>query len=335
MPELGRAALLVTFGLCAYALVAGAAAGHLGRRRLALSARNALVAAFGSTFVAAAVLLAALLRHDFTFDYVARTTSRALPTGYTIAAFWGGQEGSLLLWLLVLTGFGALAVRLNRRWAGDLIVWVVPVFGGVALFFSFLLVAVASPFATQAAPPDGAGMNPSLQNPYMLAHPPMLYLGYVGLTIPFAFAMGALLSRRTDERWIVATRRWTLTAWAFLGVGQLLGAHWAYVEIGWGGFYAWDPVDHGALMPWLAATAFLHSVMIQEKKGMLKVWNMVLVVLAFCLAVFGDFLTRSGVINSIHSFAQGKVGPWLLGFICAVTAGSLTLVFLRLPLLRA
>src|SRR6266571_5372283 len=163
----------------------------------------------------------------------------------------------------------------------------------------------------------------------------MLYLGYVGLTVPFAFAMGALLARRTDERWIVATRRWTLAAWAFLGIGQLLGAHWAYVEIGWGGFYAWDPVENAALMPWLAATAFLHSVMIQEKRGMLKVWNVLLVVLAFCLSLFGTFLTRSGIIQSIHSFTQSSIGPWFLGFICVITAGSLALVFARLPLLRA
>jgi cytochrome c-type biogenesis protein CcmF len=178
-------------------------------------------------------------------------------------------------------------------------------------------------------------MQPSLQNPYMLAHPPMLYLGYVGLTIPFAFAMGALLSGRTDERWIVLTRRWTLAAWTFLGVGQLLGAHWAYVEIGWGGYYAWDPVENAAFMPWLAATAFLHSVMIQEKRGMLKVWNMVLVALAFCLSIFGTFLTRSGVINSIHSFSQSPLGGWFLGFIAIVTAFSVLMIYLRLPLLRA
>jgi cytochrome c-type biogenesis protein CcmF len=169
----------------------------------------------------------------------------------------------------------------------------------------------------------------------MAIHPPLLYLGYVGLTIPFAFAMGALLSRRTDERWIVATRRWTLAAWTFLGVGQLLGAHWAYVEIGWGGYYAWDPVENAALMPWLAATAYLHSVMIQEKRGMLKVWNMLLVALAFCLSLFGTFLTRSGVIQSIHSFTQSSIGAWFLGFICLVTAGTVALILLRLPLLRA
>jgi cytochrome c-type biogenesis protein CcmF len=335
MPELGRAALLVTLGLSVYALVAGAIAAHLGRRRLARSAQNALVASFATTAVAAAVLLAALLRNDFSFTYVARTTSEALPTAYTISAFWGGQEGSLLLWLLVLTGFGAAAVTLNRAWARDLIVWVVPVFAAVSTFFAFLLVGVASPFATQAAPADGAGMTPSLQNPYMLAHPPLLYLGYVGLTVPFAFALGALLSAKLDERWLIATRRWTLFAWAALGIGQLLGSHWAYVEVGWGGYYAWDPVENAALMPWLAATAFLHSVMIQERRGMLKVWNVLLVLLAFSLALFGTFLTRSGVVNSIHSFTQSSIGPWFLAFIGVVVAVSLALVFWRLPRLRS
>jgi cytochrome c-type biogenesis protein CcmF len=335
MPELGRAALVVTLGLSVYALVAGAAAARLGRRRLALSAQNALIASFFTTLVAAIVLLAALVRHDFSFTYVARTTSEALPTGYTISAFWGGQEGSLLLWLLVLTGFGAAAVRLNRGWARGLVVWVVPVFATVSLFFSFLLVAVASPFVTQPAPPDGAGMTPSLQNPYMLAHPPLLYLGYVGLTVPFAFAMGALLSGRMDERWLVATRRFTLFAWTALGIGQLLGAHWAYVEVGWGGYYAWDPVENAALMPWLAATAFLHSVMIQERRGMLRVWNVLLVILAFSLSLFGTFLTRSGVVNSIHSFTQSSIGPWFLAFIGITVAVSLALVFWRLPQLRS
>jgi cytochrome c-type biogenesis protein CcmF len=222
---------------------------------------------------------------------------------------------------------------LNRR-SRDLIAWTVPVLGGITLFFAFMLAFVSSPFNTAAAPADGAGMDPSLQNPYMLAHPPMLYLGYVGLSIPFAFAMGSLLARRTDERWIVATRRWTLAAWTFLGVGQLLGAHWAYIEIGWGGYYAWDPVENAALMPWLAATAFLHSVMIQEKRGMLKVWNVVLVALAFGLSVFGTFLTRSGVINSIHSFSESSLGAWFLGFIMAVAVFSVGLIYLRLPILR-
>jgi len=335
LPELGRAALVATFGLVLYAVVAGAVAAWTRRRRLAASAQNALVGAFATTVVAAGVLLAALVRNDFSFVYVAEHTSRELPTGYTISAFWGGQEGSLLLWLLILTGYAAIAVLLNRRRARDLIAWVVPVLGAVALFFAFLLVAVASPFAIQTAPLDGAGLNPSLQNPYMLAHPPMLYLGYVGLTVPFAFAMGALLARRTDERWIVATRRWTLVAWTALGVGQLLGAYWAYEEVGWGGYYAWDPVENAALMPWLAATAFLHSVMIQEKRGMLRVWNVLLVVLAFSLSLFGTFLTRSGILSSIHSFTESSIGPWFLGFICIVVFGSLALIFARLPLLRA
>ena len=335
MPELGRAALVVCFGLALYAVVAGFAGAHLRRRRLAQSAQNALLATFGATVVASVVLLVALARSDFSFSYVAQHTSRELPTPYKLASFWGGQEGSLLLWLLILTGYGAAAILLDRKAGRELTAWVVPVLGIVATFFSMLVVFVASPFHTQLASADGAGLNPSLQSFYFQIHPPLLYLGYVGLTVPFAFAMGALLSGRTDERWIVATRRWTLLAWAFLGIGQLLGAKWAYEEVGWGGYYAWDPVENAALMPWLAATAFLHSVMVQERKGMLKVWNMLLVILAFSLSLFGTFLTRSGVLNSIHSFTEGSIGPWFLGFICFVVACSLLLVFKRLPLLRS
>ena len=335
MPELGRAALVATLGLAVYAVVAGAYAAWKGRRRLALSAQNALVAAFGTSVVASLVLVAALIRNDFSFVYVAQHTSRELPTGYTISAFWGGQEGSLLLWLLILTAYSTAVLLVNRNRARDLVAWVTPVLGAVTVFFAFLVVAVATPFAAQAAPPDGNGLNPSLQNPYMMAHPPLLYLGFVGLTVPFAFATGALLARRTDERWIVATRRWTLVAWTALGVGQLLGAHWAYEEVGWGGYYAWDPVENAALMPWLAATAFLHSVMIQEKRGMLRVWNHLLVLLAFSLSLFGTFLTRSGIVSSIHSFTQSSIGPWFLAFICIVVFGSLALIFARLPLLRS
>ena len=235
----------------------------------------------------------------------------------------------------MLTGYAALAVTMNRKLLKDIVVWVVPVIGGLATFFSFMLVAVASPFTTVTRSVDGAGLVPSLQNPYMVAHPPMLYLGYVGLSIPFAFAAGAMLSGHTDERWIVATRRWTLLAWMFLGFGQILGAHWAYEEVGWGGYYAWDPVENAALMPWLAATAFLHSVMIQERKGMLRIWNMVLVALAFELSVFGTFLTRSGVIESIHSFAKSSIGAWFLAFVVITTLFSTALILWRLPLLRA
>ncbi|HEY2219117.1 MAG TPA: cytochrome c-type biogenesis CcmF C-terminal domain-containing protein [Gaiellaceae bacterium] len=335
MADLGRAALVVSLGLAVYAACAGAYGALEKRGRLVDSARNALIACFFSTAIAAIVLALALVHHDFSFVYVASHTSRDLSTVYALSAFWGGQEGSLLLWLLVLTGYGALAVVLNRRLLRDLIAWVVPVVGAISAFFAFVLVAVSSPFQTQVPAVDGAGLTPSLQNPYMVAHPPMLYLGYVGLTIPFAFAAASMLSGHTDERWIVATRRWTLAAWMFLGFGQILGSHWAYVEVGWGGFYAWDPVENAALMPWLAATAFLHSVMIQERKGMLRVWNMILVALAFELAIFGDFLTRSGVINSIHSFAKSSIGAWFLGFVIVTTLFSLVLILWRLPLLRA
>jgi cytochrome c-type biogenesis protein CcmF len=335
VPDLGRAALVVSFMLALYALVTGTGAAITRQRRLADSARYALIACFGSTAVASAVLVRALVTHDFSYAYVQAHTSRDLKTIYSLTAFWGGEEGSLLLWLLVLTGYAALAVTLNRKLLKDVVVWVVPVIGGIATFFSFMLVAVASPFRTVPRSVDGAGLVPSLQNPYMVAHPPMLYLGYVGLSIPFAFAAGAMLSGHTDERWIIATRRWTLAAWTFLGFGQILGAHWAYVEVGWGGYYAWDPVENAALMPWLAATAFLHSVMIQERKGMLRIWNMVLVALAFELSVFGTFLTRSGVIESIHSFARSSIGGWFLGFVVASTLFSMALILWRLPLLKA
>jgi cytochrome c-type biogenesis protein CcmF len=335
VPELGRAALVVAFGLVVYAALAGGYAAYRGRRRLLESATNALFAAFGTVFVAALVLLAALARHDFSFSYVASHTSHELPLGYTLASFWSGQEGSLLLWLLVLTGMGSAAIALNRRLVRSVLPWTVPIIAAIASFFALLLVFVASPFVTQVAPADGAGMNPSLQNPYMLAHPPLLYLGYVGLTVPFAFAMGALASGRADERWIVATRRWTLASWTFLGFAILLGAKWAYEEVGWGGWYAWDPVENAALMPWLVATAYLHSVMVQEKKNMLRVWNAVLVAGAFCLSLFGTFLTRSGVINSIHSFTQSSIGAWFLGFIAVVAAASTALILYRLPMLRS
>jgi cytochrome c-type biogenesis protein CcmF len=333
--DLGRAALVLAFGLVVYAAIGGGLGAYTRRRRLVASARNALFASFGATAVASIVLLNAFRTRDFSFAYVAEHSSKALPFPYVYTAFWGGQEGSLLLWLLVLTGVGSAAVAFNRRLTTEVLPWTVPVLGGVASFFALLLVFVASPFATQVAPADGAGLNPSLQNPYMMIHPPLLYLGYVGLTIPFAFAAGALLSGRFDERWIVATRRWTILAWTALGIGILLGAKWAYEEVGWGGYYAWDPVENAALMPWLAATAYLHSVMVQEKKNMLRVWNATLVTGAFCLSIFGTFLTRSGLINSIHSFAQSPIGAWFLGFIALAATFSTVLIIWRLPLLRA
>ena len=335
MIALGSAALLVCLALSLYALVAGPFAAFRGKRRLAASAENAVICAFVPALVAFAVLGAAFARRDFSFVYVADHSSTTLPQPYAISALWGGQEGSLLLWLLLLTGYAAGAVLLARRVSRGLGPWLAPVLALVIAFFSLTLVTIATPFASQVPPAEGAGLNPSLQNPYMMTHPIFLYLGLVGLTVPWAFAMAALLAGRNDELWIVATRRWTLLAWTFLGIGQLLGAKWAYEEIGWGGYYAWDPVENAALMPWLVATAFLHSVMIQEKKGMLRVWNVLLVILTFSLSIFGTFLTRSGVLNSIHSFAQGKVGPALLAFIVLVVALSLGLFFWRLPILRS
>jgi cytochrome c-type biogenesis protein CcmF len=332
--DLGRAALFLALGLALYAALAGSFAAHRARRRLHESARNAFIGAFAATGVAAFVLLNAFRTRDFSFTYVAEHSSRKLPFPYYLTAFWGGQEGSLLLWLFVLTGLGSAAVLLNRSLIRRLLPWTVPVLGAIAAFFAFVLTFVASPFARAAAPADGAGLTPSLQNPYMMIHPPLLYLGYVGMTIPFVFAAGALLSGRNDERWIVVTRRWTLLAWAALGIGILLGAKWAYEEVGWGGYYGWDPVENAALMPWLASTAFLHSVMVQEKKNMLRVWNAVLVSLAFCLSLFGTFLTRSGVLSSIHSFAQSPIGAWFLGFIVAAAIFSTALIFWRLPILR-
>ena len=335
MPELGRAALVVALGLVLYAALAGGYAALRGRRRLLDSARNALFAAFAATAAASVVLLVALGTRDFSFVTVARSTSHELPIGYALSAFWATQEGSLLLWLLVLTAMATAALALNRRLTSDVLPWTVPILAGIEIFFALLLVFVSSPFETAPAPADGLGLNPSLQNPYMVAHPPFLYLGYVGLTIPFAFAMAALASRRIDERWIVATRKWTLGAWAFLGFAILVGAKWAYEEVGWGGWYAWDPVENAALMPWLVGTAYLHSVMVQEKKDMLRVWNVVLIALTFSLSLFGTFLTRSGILNSIHSFTESSIGAWFLGFIALVVAASVTLILLRLPLLRA
>ncbi|MFN0153065.1 MAG: heme lyase CcmF/NrfE family subunit [Gaiella sp.] len=335
MPELGRAALILTLGLSLYGLAAGGYAAWAGRRRLANSARNAVLASFASTLVATAVLVGSFVTNDFSNEYVATHSSRDLPFGYKISALWGGQEGSLILWLLVLNGLSAAALVASRLRASDITRWVVPVLAGVSTGFAWILVGVTSPFTTIPAPLDGSGLTPSLQNPYMATHPPLLYVGYVGLAIPWAFAMGSLLSGRTDERWLVLTRRWTLVAWAALGIGQLLGAHWAYEEVGWGGYYAWDPVENAALMPWLAATAFLHSVMIQEKRGMLRVWNVVLVSLAFCLSVFGTFLTRSGVISSIHSFSAGPLGAWFLALVVIAIAVSVALIVHRLPQLRS
>jgi cytochrome c-type biogenesis protein CcmF len=301
------------------------------------SVRNAFAAGFVAALVAIAALEYGLVTDDYSLSVVVQHTSRNLPLIYKMTSLWASQEGSLLLWLTVLSGAAVAVMYQNRHRNRELVPWVAAVLGGIAVFFAGLAAFVSSPFAhvAGAARADGLGLDPSLQNPYMAAHPPMLYLGYVSMSVPFAFAMAALITRRSDARWLVSVRRWTLVSWTALGIGMLLGAHWAYVEIGWGGYWAWDPVESAALMPWLAATAFLHSVMVQEKKGMLKVWNMVLVIAAFALCIFGDFLTRSGVVQSVHSFVQSAVGPWLLGFLAVVLAGSLGLLIVRLPTLKA
>ena len=306
-------------------------------RRVMRSVQNAFAAAFAAALVAIAALEYGLVTDDFSLQVVYQHTSRNLPLIYKMTSLWASQEGSLLLWLTVLSGAAGVVMYQNRHRNRELLPWVAAVMGGIGVFFAGLAAFVSSPFAhvPGAVQANGAGLDPSLQNPYMAAHPPMLYLGYVSMSVPFAFAMAALITRRSDARWLVSVRRWTLVSWTALGIGMLLGAHWAYVEIGWGGYWAWDPVESAALMPWLAATAFLHSVMVQEKKGMLKVWNMVLVITAFALCIFGDFLTRSGVVQSVHSFVQSAVGPWLLGFLAVVLAGSLSLLIARLPTLRA
>ena len=337
MTTLGRVAVYLAFALALYATVAAVVAGRRRDRRMMRSVHNAFAAALGATLVGIVALEYGLVTNDYSLSVVAEHTSRRLPLIYKVTSLWASQEGSLLLWLGILTGAAALVMRQNRHRNRELMPWVAAVMGGIAVFFAGLAAFVSSPFAhvAGAVPTDGAGLDPSLQNVYMAAHPPMLYLGYVSMSVPFAFAMGSLLTGRSDARWLLSVRRWTLVSWTALGIGMLLGAHWAYVEIGWGGYWAWDPVESAALMPWLAATAFLHSVMVQEKKGMLKVWNMVLVIAAFSLCLFGDFLTRSGVVQSVHSFVQSAVGPFLLGFIALVLAASVALLIVRLPTLRA
>ena len=259
-----------------------------------------------------------------------------MPEPYLISSFWSSQEGSLLLWLLVLSGLSALVTYQHRRRSRELMPYLVAFLGGACAFFAFATSFVASPFDTVAqVPRDGAGLVPSLQNPYMLTHPPLLYLGYVGFTIPFAFAMAALVSGRTDGRWLQAVRRWTLVPWLALGVGMLLGAKWAYEEIGWGGFWGWDPVENAALIPWLTATAFLHSVIVQEKKGMLKVWNVSLVAITYVLCIVGTFLTRSGFTSSIHTFVVSSVGWWFVGYIAIVATVAIVVIMRNLDQLRS
>ncbi|HXV85965.1 MAG TPA: cytochrome c-type biogenesis CcmF C-terminal domain-containing protein, partial [Gemmatimonadales bacterium] len=290
----------------------------------------------GVLTVAAASLVIALLRRDFNVEYVAAKTSRSLPTVYTISAFYSGQEGSLLFWAFLLALFAAAAQWLTPRRYEPLLPHVAAVTSGVTMFFVAVTLFAANPFhRLPFTPMDGQGLNPQLQNPGMVVHPPLLYLGYISITVPFAFAVAALISRRLDTGWLHAIRRWTLMSWTFLSVGITLGMWWAYVELGWGGYWAWDPVENASFLPWLTMTAFLHSVMIQEKRGMLKRWNISLITLSFVLSIFGTFITRSGIISSVHTFTQSNVGYFFLGFLLFTIIGLAWLLWSRLPQLQS
>ena len=335
MTVLGELSLWLALLLAAWGTVVGALAGHSRKPDLAASATRTPYALFVVISVASICLLTALLRHDFNVQYVYSYSSRNLPTPYLISAFYGGQAGSLLFWALVLSGFSAAAQWLTPRRYSYLMPYVAAVTSAVTLFFVIVSLFAANPFERLAfTPPDGAGLNPQLQNPGMVFHPPLLFLGYVGITIPFAFAIAALLTKRLDTGWLHAIRKWTIVSWIFLSAGITLGMWWAYVELGWGGYWAWDPVENASLMPWLAMTAFLHSVMIQEKRGMLKKWNMILIMLSFQLCIFGTFITRSGIISSVHSFAQSSVGTFFLVFLVVTTLALAALLWVRFPLLK-
>ena len=336
MADVGQLAINVAFVLCAYAVGMSLIGAQWRKRDFVASAEHAALATWGSVLVASAALLFALVSRDFHIEYVAAYSSSTLPLSYTVAALWGGQKGSLLFWLLILTSITTVVVLQNRHRHRDLMPYVTAVLMTIALFFLALLVFVTPPFERLAvAAQEGRDLNPLLQNYWMTIHPPSLYLGYVGMSVPFAFAIAALATGRLGDAWIRTTRRWTLFAWFFLSLGNLFGGLWAYEVLGWGGYWAWDPVENAAFMPLLTGTAFLHSVMIQEKKNMLKVWNMVLIILTFSLTIFGTFLTRSGVISSVHSFTQSGLGPFFLGFLGFVLVVSLGLLVWRLPLLRS
>src|SRR5438552_146964 len=337
MTVLGGLCLWLAFLLGVWGALAGFVGGRSGRRDLEQSARHAVFAMCAALWVAVAALEWALFHHDFNVEYVASYTSRNLPIFYTWSALYAGQKGSLLFWASVLSLFGSLAMVLTARRHRALLPYVAGVVCTVATFFvSVMLFAQATPFLRLAYTRlDGSGLNPQLQNPGMVFHPPMLYLGYISITIPFAFAMAALLSQRLDVDWLVAIRKWTLLSWLFLSVGICLGMWWAYVELGWGGYWAWDPVENASLLPWLTMTAFLHSVMIQEKRGMLKKWNLALIIGSWLLSIVGTFITRSGVISSVHSFTQSSVGYFFLAFLIVAGVSSFALYATRLPLLEA
>ncbi|HEX9215914.1 MAG TPA: heme lyase CcmF/NrfE family subunit [Gemmatimonadales bacterium] len=336
MPLLGSLSLWVAFLVGLWGAITGFVGGTQDRADLQQSARHATFALFGALAVAVISLEIGIFRHDFSLEYVAAYTSRNLPTFYLWSALYAGQKGSLLFWATVLSFFAMLVQVMTSGRHRVYLPFVAAVTCTVATFFITVMLFAANPFERLAfVPLDGRGMNPQLQNPGMVFHPPMLYLGYISITIPFAFAIAALLSKRLDSDWLVAIRKWTLVSWLFLSIGLILGMWWAYVELGWGGYWAWDPVENAALLPWLVMTAFLHSVMVQEKRGMLKKWNLGLIIGAWLLSIFGTFITRSGVIASVHSFTQSNVGYFFLVFLIVAAALSFALYASRLPLLEA
>jgi cytochrome c-type biogenesis protein CcmF len=336
MTEVGVLALSLGLALALYSMAMSLVGAWSGRRDFVASAEHAAHAVWATVLVASFILLHALVSRDLSLEYVASYTSTTLPTAYAVAAFWAGQQGSLLLWLLILSSISTTVLLQNREHNREFMPYVTTVLMATATLFLVLLVFITPPFERLSfTPPEGRDLNPLLQNYWMTIHPPSLYIGFVGFAVPFAFAIAAMATGKLGDQWIRTTRRWTLFAWFFLTLGNLFGAQWAYLVLGWGGYWAWDPVENAAFMPWLTGTAFLHSVMIQERKNMLKVWNMVLIILTFALTIFGTFLTRSGVISSVHSFTESGLGPFFLVFLMVVLIVSLGLLFWRRPVLKS
>jgi cytochrome c-type biogenesis protein CcmF len=336
MALVGRAMLILGLGICAYGIIASLYGAAQGGPRWVDSGRRAVYALAAVMTLAFVILEAAFLRSDFSFNVVAGHSSTTTPTFYKATAAWSSQEGSLLLWVWLLSLWSSLVLFLTRRRAREIAPYATAVLLGFATFFTSLTVFFANPFATSLNPPsEGAGLNPLLRHASMMFHPPMLYSGYTLLTVPFAFAVGALITGRLNAEWIQLTRRFALAAWLFLGIGILLGARWSYTELGWGGYWAWDPVENAALMPWLALTAFIHSIMIQEKRGMLKVWNASLILASGTLAVLGTFLVRSGILDSIHAFGASTLGVPFVILIAAMVLGSVGLIVWRRAELRS
>ncbi len=330
MYQIGNVCVYFAFFLSLYTVASSLIGARYKHRDLVESGRNSAISIFILLIIVSLSLVYELINTNFNLRYVALNTSTDLPTIYRFTALWAGQAGSLLLWCLVLSFFSSIVVFVSNKRDLDYQPYVVVVLYTVLAFFLYLITFVENPFALLPfTPNEGRGLNPILQNGYMAIHPVTLYLGYVGLTIPFAFGMAALISGRLNDAWIRHSRRWTILAWTFLSVGLLLGARWAYLELGWGGYWAWDPVENAAFMPWLTATAFLHSVMIQERNGMLRKWNIILLIITFFLTLFGTFITRSGIISSVHSFAQSDIGPLFLGFISFVLIFSFGIFLYR------